>query len=388
MATKKKILTKEFVLLFIFSVVICSAMNMLNVLVPLYVTEDLGHTAAVSGFLSTVYTIASCVSRPVNGIIVERFGRRRIMFLGALLYGAACFACGLIPAIGLMFVCRALMGIGYSAASTANNTASTDVIPPEHMSEGVGYFGMSQSIASAIGPAIVAFIIAAVGNRGALNATGIICLGACVCALAVTYEKNAKKSEPAAEKQKTPFFERTAIVASLFQGVSLFFFSCAMCFMTLYIVSRGHSSSVCGTFYVISSVCIVGVRLLLSRFVSRFPHRVMLVPAFAMLAAMFLLLPKAETVAHFWALALLYGVGYGIYWMVFGSEAVRRAAPECRGAANATFYFAFDAAIGIGASVWGLLIDNIGYNSCFIICALGFGLIAIASAIVFGKKRM
>ena len=97
MATKKKILTKEFVLLFIFSVIICSAMNMLNVLVPLYVTEDLGQTAAVSGFLSTVYTIASCVSRPVNGIIVERFGRRRLMFLGALLYGAACFAWLLRP---------------------------------------------------------------------------------------------------------------------------------------------------------------------------------------------------------------------------------------------------------------------------------------------------
>lgn len=43
------------------------------------------------------------------------------------------------------------MVVGYSAANTANNTASTDVIPPSRLAEGIGYFGTSQAVASAIG---------------------------------------------------------------------------------------------------------------------------------------------------------------------------------------------------------------------------------------------
>ena len=69
METKKsgRIFNRYFVLLFITSVCFCFASEMLNVVLPLYVTEDLGKTAAVSGLMTTFYTITSAVSRPVNG---------------------------------------------------------------------------------------------------------------------------------------------------------------------------------------------------------------------------------------------------------------------------------------------------------------------------------
>jgi predicted MFS family arabinose efflux permease len=382
-----RIITKSFVLLFLVSLVICTAMNMLNVIIPLYVTEDLGGTTAIAGFMATAYTAASCLSRPVHGMLADRLGRRTMMCLGTLVFGAACLVCGWLPVLAAAFICRIIMGVGYAAASTANNTASTDVIPPSRMAEGIGYFGISQSIASAIGPAVAAFVIAFVGNIGSLYGTAVLCFVAFTISLAVTYERKEGCASAPTGKKAGFVFEKTAVLPSVLEGSALFLISCVMCFMTLYIVGQGYSATVAGNFFLTSSMLIVAVRLALSRFVGKVPHCVFLVPAFASIIAMLLLAPLAQSAAGLYGLAVLFGIGHGTAWMVLGSEAVRNASPERRGAANAMFYFAFDAAIGLGASVWGVLIDRIGFHSCFRLAATGFALLAAASVFFYHRKN-
>ena len=384
---KTRIITGTFVLVFAISLTVCIAMNMLNIIVPLYVTENLGRDTAIAGFISTAYTASSCLSRPVNGVLTDRIGRRRMMGIGALLFAAACVLCGAIPSIIAAFACRMLMGIGYSAASTAANSASTDIIPAQRMSEGIGYFGISQSAASALGPSAAAFAIAGMGNVGGLYLTAAVCVLALVLTLPVTYEKKAAPAVTAPAKKSGFAFERTAAKASIFQGLSLFLLSCAMCFMTLYVVSLGYSSNVAGTFFLIASLMIIAVRMGLSRFVGRVSHSVFLVPGYALLAAMLVLVSISHTAPMIYLCAVLYGLGYGCFWMTLGSEAVRRAAPNRRGAANATFYFAFDAAIGLGASFWGVLIKHLDYAPCFRLAACGYILLLIASVILFRRKE-
>lgn len=382
MKQNEPILTRDFILLFIISVAVCTAMNMLNVLIPLFVTEDLGGTTATCGFLSTGYLLASCLSRPFNGILVDRLGRRVMMCAGALLFGVALLLCNWISAIALIFLLRILMGVGYSAASTANNTASTDVIPPSRMSEGIGYFGISQNFANAAGPAVAAFLLGFLTNRSALVSGGILCFAAAALALLVNYER---KNPPAKSAGKKPgfAFEKTAAVASLLQGFSIFFVSSMMCFMTLYVVNRGFSSGVAGTFFVLSSIVIILVRMVFSRFVERVPRWVLLTPAYAILLLAALLLPFVNSPAAFYGISVLYGLGHGTVWTTLGSEAVRRASPERRGAANATFYFAFDAGIGTGAAVWGSIIDWLGFAASFRIAGAGFAVLAAAAVLAF-----
>lgn len=127
--------------------------------------------------------------------------------------------------------------------------------------------------------------------------------------------------------------------------------------MALYIVSRGLSASVAGSFFAVASVVIVTVRLLGARWLSRFPTQVFLVCGYVLLIAACVLLPLVGSVPGILGVGLLYGAAHGVIWMTLGSEAVRLAPPERRGAANATFYFAFDAAIGLGAAFWGSMID-------------------------------
>ena len=384
---KSKLITKDFVLLFLVSIAICTGMNMLNVTVPLYVTQDLGASVGTAGLMSTLYTIAACASRPVSGILTDRLGRRTMMALGSTLFGAACLLCGLIPAIACMALCRVLMGIGYAGVSTANNTASTDIIPADRMSEGVGYFGMSQSVAGAIGPAIAAWVIAGVGNRSSLLVTAVFAVIAMGLSLVVIYERKPGYRKPAAESQSGSAFEKTAFLPSLYQGFSLLLGSCLMCFMTLYIVeARGFSSTVAGNFFLLSSVVIVLIRVALSRLIGRIGTGLFLLPGYLAQIAACVALPFADSVAAFMGIGVLFGCSHGIVWMVLGSEAVRLAPPARRSAANATFYFAFDAAIGIGAALWGQIIDGFGFERCFTIVGILSAVVAVSALPAFRKR--
>ena len=388
MKTQNKVITPEFVRLFLYSVAICVGMNMLIVIVPLYTTETLGKTTAMAGLMSTVYTIAACISRPVNGALTDRLGRQTIMIVGGILFAVGCALCGFIPSLVILAVSRVLMGVGYSAGTTACNTGSIDVIPPDRMSEGIGYFGTSQSVASALGSALAAVVVVWMGNQYSMLAVAAMGVIGVIVALFIRYEKKPgyAKPAPAEGKKAGAMFEKTAILPSVYQGLSLFLVTLLMCFMTLYIVHIGLPASVAGSFFTVSSVVIVVVRMGFSKLMNRLPAAVFLIPGYIALIAACLLLPHCSTTAHLMGMAVLFGASHGMIWMALGSEAVRLSPPEGRGAANATFYFAFDAAIGLGAAFWGAMIDKVGYVTCYHIAAVAAAVLAVVCIPVFRKR--
>ena len=388
MNKKSAIVGPEFIRLFIYSMFLLVGMNMLNVIVPLYTTEVLGRSTAVAGLMSTVYTIAACVSRPVNGVLTDRLGRQKVMIAGGILFALGCAVCGFVPALAVLAVCRVFMGVGYSAGSTACNTASMDVIPEDRMSEGIGYFGASQSVGSTIGSAVAAGVLVWMGSQYSMLGTaaaGLLCV---IVALFVRYEKKPGYVKPApAAGKKGAAFEKTAIVPSVFEGLSLFLVTLMMCFMTLYIVHVGLPATVAGTFFTVSSVVTILVRMGFSGLMNRLPVWVFLIPGYLALIAACLLLPHCSTAMHFMGMSILFALAHGGIWMALGSEAVRLAPAEKRGAANATFYFAFDAAIGLGAAFWGAMIDGVGYNTCFTIAAIAAAVLMVACVPVFKGRK-
>lgn len=393
MTTQKSgtIFNRYFILLFITSVCFCFASEMLNVVLPLYVTEDLGKTAAVSGLMTTFYTIASAVSRPVNGLLTDKLTRRIVMVVGCGLYAVGIFLCGFIPMLATAFCCRILQGIGYSAASTANVAASNDVTPKDKLSEAVGYFGISQTLPSLFAPVIVTTLITAIGNRGTQYIIAAICALATILSLFANYERKPEfapeLSTQVEKRSKGAFIEPTAIIPSLIQFGSLFFTSSLMVFSTLFFAAQKLPTGYLSAYLTTTGVSILLVRALLSRFVGRVNPLTLLIPAWTAGIAQCFLFPSINSMAASIAMGVLFGCVHGIVWMTNGALAVSKAAPHRRGAANATFYLAFDAAIGIGAAVWGALIDAVGYVVTYRVTACGYAVMAIIAIFVFRKWK-
>ena len=388
-SAKPTIFNRYFILLFATSVCFCFSSEMLNVVLPLYVTEDLGKTAAVSGLFTTFYTIASAVSRPVNGLLTDKLKRRVVMAVGCALYAIGIFLCGFVPMLVTAFSCRMLQGIGYSAASTANMAASNDVIPKERLNEGVGYFGISHTLPSLFGPIIVTTLISSIGNRGTQYVIAGVCAVATILSLFADYEKKPEFAREVTngKKEKGAFIEPTALPSSLLQFGSLFFTSALMVFMTLFFRAQNLPNSHLSAYLTTSGVAILLVRALFSRFVGKVNPLALLIPAWIAGIAECLLLPYVNSIPASILMGALFGCVHGGVWMTNGALAVNRAAPHRRGAANATFYLSFDAAIGTAAAVWGALIDAIGFVNTYRVTACGYVVIILIGVIMYRKWK-
>ncbi len=385
-----KLFTGEYIRLFIMGLAIYLGMNMQSVILPLFAMENLGQNASVTGLLNTVYTLAACVMRPVGSAMADRLRRKTVMMIGCTTFFFSYLFAGLIPVLAFLFIFRMLQGVSYSLASTANNTAAIDVIPPDRLGEGLGYFGMSNSLGSAVGPTIAAFAVAMLGNQYAFLSISVCGLVGLLLTFTIHYEK---KSGYASGASKGKFklrdcFERTAAMAAGVQFVSLFCLVSVMCFATAYLkISRGYGAWVPGYFFAVSAVWLIAQRILFSRFLGKCSYLMFLIPAYLAGILVCLLLPILQQPIFIIVIGgLLYGTANGLVWMAMNYEAVRRAPQHKKGAANATFYLAFDAAIGVGATVWGMIIDAVDYARTYRIAAIGLAVLIVISLILFRNK--
>lgn len=95
----------------------------------------------------------------------------------------------------------------------------------------------------------------------------------------------------------------------------------------------------------------------------------------------FVLIPVSTSAAGLWIAAALHGFGYGTIYPQLNAMAVMRAAPERRGTAMATFLTGMDIGVGFGAGFWGIVVDRIGMDQMFYICAA-------VTAVVYAAYRL
>lgn len=90
------------------------------------------------------------------------------------------------------------------------------------------------------------------------------------------------------------------------------------------------------------------------------------------------------------AAAAFYGVGFGAIQPSLQAWIIQRAAPERRGAANATFFSAFDLGIGLGALILGPIAAATNYAMMYRVSSLMFVvyLIVYISYVVRTRKSL
>ena len=120
---------------------------------PFFVTY-LGGDAVTIGLATALFSIASIVSRPFVGWLIDTRGRCTILVLG--LVGMTLIPMGYFVSAGIAMavVLRTLHGVFHAASSNASSTWVTDIIPHSRMGEGLGMYGLSMAVSTAVAPAL------------------------------------------------------------------------------------------------------------------------------------------------------------------------------------------------------------------------------------------
>lgn len=100
------------------------------------------------------YLVACAAMMLVVPALGDRYGRRRVLVAGLLLFGAASAAAAWSPDVGALIVCRTLMGVGAAAILPMRVSVTAALFAPPERRRAFGIGTTSVALAMPIGPVL------------------------------------------------------------------------------------------------------------------------------------------------------------------------------------------------------------------------------------------
>ena len=150
---QKEILwTKSFISACIGNFLLFFAFYLLVPVFPLYLIEKYDASKALVGVILSSYTIAALLIRPFAGFVLDMLYRRPLYLAAYVLFVLTFVGYPLAHTIGLFLFFRILHGFTFGFVTTAGNSLIIDIMPASRRGEGLGYFGIANNLAMAVGP--------------------------------------------------------------------------------------------------------------------------------------------------------------------------------------------------------------------------------------------
>jgi MFS family permease len=88
----------------------------------------------------TSYLLALAVFMPAAGPLADNVGRKRLMIVGMVVFGAASAACAVAPSLAFLIVFRFVQGTGAAILQPLALASTTRVMPDERRGWAIGVF--------------------------------------------------------------------------------------------------------------------------------------------------------------------------------------------------------------------------------------------------------
>lgn len=375
-APKEKLWTRDLVLAFGVNLALTFVFYMFMTTMALYAVERFGASDTQAGLASSMFVIGATVARLFAGNLVDLVGRRRILAVALTVFLVASVA--YVPldvagssSLGLLLTVRGVHGVAFGIAGTAAMALAQSLIPASRRAEGTGYFTLSSTLATALGPFLALLLVHRSGYT-ALFVSGVV---AAVVAILVALGLRAPDTplDPDERGRLRRFHPRDMLhpgvvpVAS-FMLVMAIGFSGILTFLNSFAGRRGLETGASMFFLAYAAV------LVLARFVAgplqdRRGDNLVVYASVVLYAGGLVVLGLARTDVVLLVSAALLGAGYGTLMSAMQSIAVGRAPVHRVGIAISTHYFMLDLGVGLGPVALGLLLAHVGYGEMYLMLA-------------------
>ncbi len=135
-----------------------------------------GISVVMFGWLSGAYNWTYMFLQLPSGLLLDRFGVRRVGIVSTVIWSVASFAAAISTGIGSLFGARFLLGIGEAPTFPANSKATGYWFPKNERSLATAMFDSAAKFSSAIGIPVLGLLLLRFGWRWNFAATGFISL--------------------------------------------------------------------------------------------------------------------------------------------------------------------------------------------------------------------
>ena len=334
-------------------------------LLPLYLSETYQADKDTIGFVLSGYTLTALLARPVAGYLVDSFPRRVVLLTSYFLFFSF-FAGYLIAGTMTLFaIIRTMHGAPMGAVTVANSTCAIDVLPSSRRAEGIGYYGLSNNLATSIAPTVGLLIYDSIGNYNIIFLIALVAAGI-GCAINATVQFPAKEIIP----NKDPLsFDRFFLVKGWSQGVVMVCVGMSYGVLSNYLAIYGKEvlgmTAGTGAWFAILSAGLILSRLIGARtlrkgkVVENVNHGILISLFGYLLFALF------KSPFAYYGVALIIGLGNGHIWPGMQTMFINLAPNNKRGTANSSQLTCWDIGMGLGVVLGGMAIHHTGYSSAF-----------------------
>ena len=190
-------LSQGFVVLWIAMLVAMSGIGMVSPLLPLYVREDLGGPEVAVALSFSGVAIAQMVASPFVGRLGDRFGVKRFIVGGFLVYGVAGLGYLLVDRWELVVALRVLSGVGVALIFPMSLAYVGRLAPGGREGAFMGAFSVAQIAGFGIGPLMGGAVRDAFGSNTAFAAMALLLAGTGIFVLLTLPARPRPRGAPA-----------------------------------------------------------------------------------------------------------------------------------------------------------------------------------------------
>ena len=375
---KDKLVTSSYCFILAANFLLYFGFWLLIPVLPFYLSEVFSAGNSTIGIILSCYTVAALCIRPFSGYFLDSFARKPLYLMAYFIFMTMFAGYIIAGSLTLFIMFRIIQGVSFGMVTVGGNTVVIDIMPSSRRGEGLGYYGLSNNIAMAVGPMSGLFL-----HDAGMSFTTIFCcsLGSCmagfVCAsLVKTPYKPPVRREPIS-------LDRFILLKGIPYGMTTNY-------VAMYAKQIGINATT-GFFFTFMAIGMAISRIFSGKIVDRGKITQVLsaglylvVFSFFLLSACVYLISWNNMVCTivFFSVALLLGVGFGIMFPAYNTLFVNLAPNSQRGTATSTYLTSWDVGIGIGMLTGGYIAEVSTFDKAYLFGAC----LTIVSMLYFNGK--
>lgn len=367
---------------------------------PFYLKETYNCPTAALGTILSCYTVSCLCVRPFSGFLMDKLPRKPIYIFCYAMCISIFGGYIAVKTLFLFIILRALHGVAFGGVTVGGNTLCVDIMPSSRRGEGLGYYGLTNNIAMALGPMTGLFL------HGKISYDNIFIVGmttsviGLACASAVKTKKKTGNNNPASSRlaltktcdscentnkslsgtHNSPILslDRFVLIKGIPVSLSLLLLSIPYGATTNFVAMYANEIGLdvpTGFFFTLMAFGMGVSRIIAGKHVDRgyitqcihwgyYP----VILAFLLLGLCRFITPTSiyTATAIFFSVPLLLGTGFGVMFPAMNSLYINLAPNNRRATATSTYLTAWDVGIGIGVVSSGVIAQMFTFYMVYI----------------------
>lgn len=334
-------------------------------------------TVSEAGLASGIFIIGALSSRIITGHVIDALGRKKALLVGTGIYMAGLLLYFPVHSLTAFLVIRCLHGAAYGISATAASTIVGAIVPPKRRGEGIGYYALGNTLASAAGP----FLGMTLCSGGNYYLNVYVCIGLAVLTFALAAAIHSPEHVcTAADRAALKSLRWDSFISVQALPISIISFFCGIGYSTVLSFIGAYANSlnltIAGSiFFCTYSVTSFFSRPIIGRFLDHHGGDAVMYPTLLILALCMAAVGIAESNALFALGGVLLGLSYSTVTSSGQALAIHGVPEDHIGLATSTFFIFVDLGVGVGPYMLGSLVPAYGFSSVY----FGAAVIALAA---------